>query len=331
MDFGVVIPTWGAYWGEPDRIATAIRAADKAGYHTAFVGDHIVIPDDVADLIPPRWFDSLTCITYGAGITDRIRFSTDILVLPYRNPVELAHVIASADQLSGGRISLAVGVGYMSGEFAAVGAPPYELRGAVTEEYLEVLRVLWESDGPVSFDGEFVAFQDVLAAPAPRQSPLPVSIGGNANVALRRAARHGDGWHPLYPTPEVYATARRAITEERKALGRFGPFTFSYSCSRSRVLLDGEGDLRAQSGRRNAPDEFKYGPNVPEAAGARPMFIGAPDEVVSDFKRLEAVGVQQVALRLWSHGSGLGLSDWLDQLDRFSRLIIPRVNDGVWE
>src|SRR5436853_537347 len=116
----------------------------------------------------------MTCSSSGAGARTRIRFGTDVLVLPYRNPVVLSQVLASGDQLSGGRLTLGVGVGYISGEFAAVGSPSYERRGAVTDEYLRAMRTLWDTDGPAAFSGEWVQFAAVLAEPKPAQTPVPV-------------------------------------------------------------------------------------------------------------------------------------------------------------
>ena len=135
MEYGVVIPSQG-HFGDPGAIRAFITAAEQLDFHTAWLGDHVIIPSYAAHLSPPNWYDSLATSLVGTGMTTRLRFSPDVLVLPYRNPVEHAHVVATADQLSGGRITLATGIGYIRGEFAALGAPPYEERGKVTTEYL---------------------------------------------------------------------------------------------------------------------------------------------------------------------------------------------------
>ncbi len=144
MQFGVVIPSYGR-WANPQMILDAIRTVEGEGFDAAWFGDHIVIPDYAAHMSPPPWLHAVSCMLVGAGCTERIRLGSDVLVLPYRNPVELSQLIASGDQLSSGRLILGVGVGYIRGEFDAVGAPPYDERGAVTDEFLRAMRTLWES------------------------------------------------------------------------------------------------------------------------------------------------------------------------------------------
>jgi probable F420-dependent oxidoreductase len=323
MQFGVVIPTWGEYWADPGRIREAIVAADALGYETAWFGDHIVIPDYAVHLSPPQWFDALACALVGAGLTRRIRFATDVLVLAYRNPVELSQLLASADQLSGGRITLGVGVGYMSGEFVAVGAPPYERRGAVTDEYLDVLRTIWSSSGSTAFSGEWVNFAGVQAGPPPLQQPLPIWVGGNAAPALRRAALRGDGWHPLFPSVEEYRASRSTIEAYRGQHGLQGPFTYSMSCKRSRLLLSPEESIPVIPAREDVPDEYGYAPRPPVAATGRARFTGTVSEVLADVAEYATAGVEHIALRLWNGEPAPDLADWLDQLERFATHILP--------
>src|SRR5205085_8571473 len=103
----------------------AVQALEELGYHTVWFGDHVVIPDYAKHLSLPRWLEPLSCVFVGAGSTRRIRFAVDVLVLPYRDPVWLSQLLASADRLSGGRLTLGVGVGYVKGEFAALTTTPY--------------------------------------------------------------------------------------------------------------------------------------------------------------------------------------------------------------
>jgi probable F420-dependent oxidoreductase len=324
MDFGVVIPTWGTYWADQQRISDAIRAAEDAEFHTAWFGDHITVPEYAAHLSPPEWFDALVCCIYGAGITERLRFAPDVLVLPYRNPVELAQVISTADQLSHGRITLGVGIGYLTGEFEALGVPPYRHRGAVVDEYLEVLRLLWDAQGPVSFSGRWVEFHDIVPGPSPLQHPVPVWVGGNALAAQRRAAVHGDGWHPLFPTPDAYAAGRRTIEAARTEQGKDGDFTFSYSCPTCRISVDGEElPTVASYDGVELPEDYHYAPAMPTAADGRPLLVGNAEQVTSDLRELEAAGVEHVALRLWSGDPTLGIDDWMQQLERFTDLVVP--------
>jgi probable F420-dependent oxidoreductase len=323
MDFGVVVPTFGPYWGRPGVIRDAIVAAEDAGLRTAWFGDHIVIPQYAQHLSPPCWFDALACSMVGAGLTSRIRFAPDVLVLPYRNPVELSQALASADQLSGGRMTLAVGVGYISGEFEAVGAPPYSDRGAVTDEYLAVLRTLWNGRGPVSYSGRWVSFEDVIPGPLPAQDPLPVLVGGNAAAALRRAALLGDGWHPLFPTPQAYAAGRATIERLRGKQGRSGGFRYSYSCPPCSVQVRAGERPPALHRPDDVPDEYRYAPAFPQDAGGRSLFNGTPEQVIADLRAYQDAGVQEVALRLWAGEPGFELPDWLEQLRRFTEHVLP--------
>jgi probable F420-dependent oxidoreductase len=261
----------------------------------------------------------------GAGATRRLRFGTDVLVLPYRNPVVLSQTLASGDQLSGGRLTLGVGVGYISGEFAAVGSPSYGQRGAVTDEYLRVMRTLWEADGPASFSGEWVQFTDVIAEPKPLQTPFPVVVGGNGQRAYRRAALLGNGWHPLFPTPEAYATGRAEILRVRADAGLTGPFTFSYSCPLVNVMLDPSERPTVQpyTERLDIPDEYTYAPPFPVDDSGRDRFTGTPEEIASDVRTYVDAGVEHFALRFHIGEPGFDVKAFTTQLERFTTLVLP--------
>jgi probable F420-dependent oxidoreductase len=221
--FGVVVPPYGRF-GDPDVILHLVDAAEDLGYDDVFFGDHVVVPSYATAFTPPVWFEALACSAVALGRTRRIRAGTDVLVLPYRNPLVLAKVAATLDRLSGGRLVLGVGAGMLRGEFEALGAPPYEERAAVAEEYLRVLRLLWSAEGPVSFSGRYVAFEDVHALPRPvRPEGVPLWVGGHTRAALRRAALLGDGWHPLWPEPEAYARCREEIERLRARRASEGP------------------------------------------------------------------------------------------------------------
>jgi probable F420-dependent oxidoreductase len=324
MQFGVVVPSYGPF-GDAAAIRDIVDAAEGLGYDTAWFGDHIVIPSYAAHVSAPRWFDALSCCIFGAGRTWRLRFGTDVLVLPYRPPVVLSQLVASADQLCDGRLTLGVGVGYIRGEFAAVGAPPYAERGVVTDEYLEVLRLLWESEGPVSFSGRYVQIEDVIAAPEPRQRPFPLWVGGNNARALRRAAQHGSGWHPLFPTPEQYAAGRATITARRAELAHDGAFTFAYSCPETRVIFD-DRDVRpsvSYEGLTDIPAEYSYAPPFPRDDAGRARFVGTPDEVVADVTAYADAGVEHLALRFWTGDPSVGAEDVIRQFEKFAEEVAP--------
>jgi len=326
-EFGVVIPSWGDY-GDPARIREVVLAAEALGFNTAWFGDHVVIPDYAAHISAPNWFEPLTCCIFGAGITTNLRFGTDVLVAPYRNPVVLAKMLSTADQLCGGRLTLGVGVGYVSGEFAALAAPPYEERGAVTDEYLRMLGALWDPDAgePTSFDGRYVRVHEVHFAPRPLQRPFPVWVGGNGAAAHRRAARYGTGWHPLFPTPEAYRAGRDVIEQRRAEAGRADRFTYSYSCPHTQVVVGASPDAGHQTSYADfgeVPDEYNYAPAPPVTADGRPMFVGTPDQLVADVSAFVAAGVEHFALRFWAGTPGVEPSAVIDQMRRFADDVAP--------
>ena len=168
--FGVAIPSYGPF-SDGSTLTPIAQAAEDLGYADAWFADHVVIPGYAAEISGTSWLEPLACCLVGLGATRTLRFGTDVLVAPYRNPVLVAKMAASADRLSGGRLTLGLGTGYIHGEFEALGAPDYARRGQVTDEYIQVLRCLFESSGACSFAGEFVQFDD--AAPLGRWQPEP--------------------------------------------------------------------------------------------------------------------------------------------------------------
>jgi len=325
VDFGVVVPTWGPF-GDPDRIRRLILEAEALDFATVWVGDHLFLPDYAVDLSPANWYEAIATCCVGIGMTERIRFGTDVLVTPYRDPRLLAKMAATADRLSGGRLTLGMGVGFLKGEFDAVGTPDYAKRGAVTDEYLTVMRRLWESDGLVGYDGEFVSFAPAHFRPVPLQTPLPLWIGGNGIRGMRRAALLGDGWHPLFPDPELYARGRETITRLRAENGRTGEFTYSYSCPETRLVDDVAAlpDSTGYAGLDGLPEDYAYAPPPPNDADGRPFFIGTADQVAGDIRALAESGARQFSLRFWAGNASLGVEDSIDQMRRFHKDVMPR-------
>jgi probable F420-dependent oxidoreductase len=192
---------------DPSAVGGLAQAAEELGYDSVWVSDHVVIPERIASAYPyspdgafhsgPRTpvLEPLSSLAYLAGQTRRIRLGTHVLILPYRNPVLTAKMATTIDNLSGGRLDLGVGVGWMQEEFDALGqAEYYERRGAVSDEQMRVLRTLWTEDVP-RFSGDFYRFEPLGARPHPVQKPHPpIWIGGHTPAALRRVGRYGDAW-----------------------------------------------------------------------------------------------------------------------------------------
>jgi len=191
-------PPGGGNWQE--RLTSAdfqrmAQAAETLGFDAINISEHIVMPRDLVQDMGPYWPDALTAMTFVAGATTTLRVNSSVIVLPYHEPIAFAKAVTTLDVLSSGRVSLTFGVGMARGEFEALGVP-FNRRGRITDEYIDVLKVLWTADEP-EYHGETIDFADIFFEPKPVQKPHPpVWIGGSSMAALRRAARVGDGWSP---------------------------------------------------------------------------------------------------------------------------------------
>jgi probable F420-dependent oxidoreductase len=323
MRVGVCIPTYDSY-GDAKVQRRLIVEAERCGFDSVWFGDHIVVPSYATRQTDPHWYDAVSCAILGMGLTSRLSFGTDVLVAPYRDPILLAKMAATASELSGGRLMLGLGVGYLKGEFEALGVPPFERRGAVTDEYLRVMRLLFESRGPVAFDGEWVKFADVEFGPVPALPP-PLLVGGNHARALERAARLGDGWHPLFCSPEAYARGRERISEIREREGLTDrPFTFSYSCPQTRLLAAGEPMPKAFSQKTDAPEDYDYVPETGRAADGRQRFIGTAEQLQEDIAAFAAAGVGQIVLRFAMSWDPVITPDRIgEQWQAFAEQVLP--------
>jgi probable F420-dependent oxidoreductase len=292
---GVVIPTYDHY-GNAGVIRRLIGDAERLGYDSVWFGDHLIVPGYAVRQTDPHWYEALSCAILGMGMTQRLSFGMDVLVAPYRHPILLAKMAATASELSSGRLMLGLGVGFLKGEFEALGAP-FARRASMTDECLKVLRLLFEGRGPLSHHGEWVSFDDMYFGPAPARPP-PLLVGGNHERAIERAARLGDGWHPLLTSPELYARGRARINQIREREGLMSrPFTFSYSCAQTRLLAPGEPPPPAFSQKDQAPGDYGYIPEAARAPDGRQRFIGTAEELRDDIAAFAAAGVDQIVLR----------------------------------
>ena len=208
MRLGLVHVNMGSM-SRPEELVAAVRAAEAAGFDSVWAGEHIVLPDPQ---VPPSpmapqdpALDSLFALTWAAAHTTTVRLATGIVILPQRNPLVLAKEVATLDVLSGGRVMLGVGAGYLEPEFRAIGAN-YAERGAVTDEYLDALHRLWYDEHP-EYHGRFVDFAGVDAHPRPVQRPIPLVVGGHTRPAYRRAVARGDGWYGYWQSPDDVAAS----------------------------------------------------------------------------------------------------------------------------
>jgi len=182
------------------------QRAEAAGFESLWGGEHVIMPSTIESPYPytedgkiPAQPDTpipdpLIWLAFAAAAAPTMRLGTCILIVPQRNPLILAKELATLDQLSGGKVELGLGVGWLEEEFDALGVP-WGRRGARNDEYIEAMRTLWS--GPeVEFHGEFVDFPKVTCSPRPVQDSIPILVGGDSEVAIRRAARLADGYFP---------------------------------------------------------------------------------------------------------------------------------------
>jgi probable F420-dependent oxidoreductase len=215
MPAGLKLALFGLHRGSsasPDLLTRRARLAEEAGFEALWVGDHIALPLQAPDPADEPRLEALVALTYLAAVTTRVRLGAAVLVLPQRQPVLLAKQLSSIDVLSGGRLTVGIGVGYVEPELRALGASLADRR-ARTDEYLAALRALW-AEPPPSFEGRFVSFAGVIQRPRPAQRPHPpIVVGGHSPGAYRRAVREGDGWYGWELGLEEAAGSLEALRE----------------------------------------------------------------------------------------------------------------------
>lgn len=205
MKFGILFANVGPYV-QPEMAAALGRIAEEHGFDSIWTVEHVVVPGDYQSEYPysptgrmpgPEESpipDPLIWLAWVGAATTSLKLATGILILPQRNPVILAKELATLDVLSGGRVELGVGVGWLREEFDALGVP-FEDRGARTDEYIDALRCLWRDDEPC-FVGRYANFDRAKSYPKPPQGTIPIHVGGHTMPAARRAGRLGDGFFP---------------------------------------------------------------------------------------------------------------------------------------
>jgi probable F420-dependent oxidoreductase len=285
----------------PEAIIASAAKAEELGFDAVFVNDHIIVDGSPRSAPWTNTFDPLVALSFIAANTTRIGLGVSVLIVPYRNPIATAKMLATIDRMSGGRLIAGVGAGWNEAEFNALGVPFHE-RGARTTEYLRVWQACW-APGKVSFSGRFVAFADMHVSPKPLQQPHPpIWVGGASDAALRRAAAFAAVWQPT-PTPVAELAERRAFL--CKACERIG---------------------RQQPPETRMSFRVEFGPitgNAPPSGVERPIGHGTPAEVAADLLRYrEAAGVNSFQINF--HGNH-GLDQLLDSMDCFIQEVKPLV------
>jgi probable F420-dependent oxidoreductase len=285
----------------PEAIIASAAKAEELEFDAVFVNDHIIVDGSTRSAPWTNTYDPLIALSFVAANTTRIGLGVSVLIVPYRNPIATAKMLATIDRMSGGRLIAGVGAGWNEAEFNALGVPFHE-RGARTTEYLRVWQACW-APGKVSFSGRFVAFADMHVSPKPLQQPHPpIWVGGASDAALRRAAAFAAVWQPT-PTPVAELLERQGFLH--KACERIG---------------------RQQPPETRMSFRVEFGPitgNAPPSGVERPIGHGTPAEVAADLLRYrEAAGVNSFQINF--HGNH-GLDQLLDSMDCFMREVQPLV------
>ena len=224
MKFGLRYCNTGPY-ADPLKAVALAQAGEAAGFDSLWTAEHTVMPESYASAYPYSADgklaggmtdmplpDPLIWMAYVAAATSRIKLATGILILPQHNPVVVAKQVATLDHLSGGRVLLGIGVGWLKEEFDILGAS-FADRGKRTDEYVAIMRELWSADRP-SFQGEYFRFDGAYCRPQPVNKRVPIIVGGHTRAAAERAGRLGDGFFPARGAPaELIAIVRQAAAK----------------------------------------------------------------------------------------------------------------------
>jgi len=287
MIFGLNLPNYSRLGNRESMIAIA-ESAEALGYSSLWTNDHILIPTSLPEPFG-NVLETFTTLSYLAARTETIRLATGILVLPQRDPILVAKQAATIDHLSGGRLTVGVAVGYISQEYAFL-RTDFGTRGQLADEYIQAIRVLFESDHP-EYHGRHINFSDALFSPRPKV-PIRIVVGGSSQAALRRAATLGDGWHGLRLSPDAAGAAIATMNQ----IGHKPDFAVS---------------LRVQS---------RVGGLVDSADPATTLH-GSPEAIVEQLRRYGEVGVPQLVIEPFSEN----LMDFLEQMRLFAQEIAPNL------
>ena len=286
MRFGLNLPNYGSL-GQRDAMIAIAERADALGYSSLWTSDHILLPSELPDPYG-NLLESFTTLSYVAARTEHIRLATGVLVLPQRDPLLVAKQAATVHHLSGGRLTLGIGVGWIEKEYGYL-RTDFHSRGRLADEYIPAIRTLLEADTP-EFHGAHIDYSNVLFSPKPLV-PLRIVVGGTSGEALARAATLGDGWHGIYQSPEQARAAIATIDE----IGR--NTTFEISMRTITRVEDSVRDLAPGGGLQ-----------------------GDIATIVNEIRRYADAGVHHLVIEPISSD----LDDFIEQITQFARDVVPR-------
>ena len=317
MKFGFNAPTAGPM-AAVEQLTKLVVAGEAMGFDYATLSDHVVIPTDIQAKYPysstgefpagarAERHEQLIEVAFVAARTTKLRLVTSVMVVPHRPAVLTAKMLSTIDVLSGGRLVLGIGAGWMKEEFEAIGAPDFAERGKVTDEYIKAFIELWTNPKP-HFAGQHVRFDNIVFEPKPVQKPHPpIWVGGESGPALRRTAQLGDAWYPIGTNP---ANPLDSLARFKAQVARLRKMTQEAGRKPDAVGLT----LRVTA----------YGEGVPAKAGdgERRLFSGKPADIAADIKALRDMGVGHLDVGF----GGTTVDAMLGEMQQFRKDVLPLV------
>ncbi len=315
MDFGFSLPT-GGNLGNRESINAITKHGEQLGFSYLAIPDHIVIPRKIDSRYPytesgefpaSAWgncLDLFSVMAYVAANTTKLRLLSSVMVVPHRGAVHTAKIVSTIDELSGGRVSLGLGTGWLAEEFLAIDAPPFENRGKITDEFLEAFIELWTND-KASYKGAYVTFDDLNFLPKPVQLPHPpIWIGGESKAAMRRAAQFANVWYPIGSNPKF---PLNSIERYQLAVNQLEQFSANIGHNPSLISLG------------YCANWFKEDLSIQLDTGDRHLFTGNNEEVADDIRALRNIGVQYLTVNFQRDN----IQQSLISMDNFIENIVP--------
>jgi probable F420-dependent oxidoreductase len=288
------VEDWEETAGRDELVATA-KKADDAGFFYLAVCDHVAVPRPADERMGTVWYDTVATLGYLGAVTTDVRLMSHVYVAPYRHPLVTAKSFMTLDELTGGRIIFGVGTGHLESEFELLGVPFAE-RGRTTDEVIDVVRAAFDHEYP-SVDTTHFHVHDAAMAPRPRQSRLPIWVGGSSKPALRRAAERGDGWLPQGTPRDEMPESISYLLEHRK-----------------RTRGDDPIDIGVVT-------EMLYVGEPGWDVGERTM-SGKPDYIAERLREFAPMGVNHLQVRFRNRT----LQEMLDQIEAFGSEVAPLLN-----
>ena len=308
--FGLDVGIYGRL-AMPEPVLTLARIAEDTGFASIWVADHVAFPVSFASKYPyakegdfPSKLDDpllepIAVLGVLAGATRRVKLGTAVLVMPYRNPLLQARQLVTIDQMSGGRLMLGAGVGWLEEEFEALGFHQFKQRGKATDEAIQIFKSI-AGGGEVGFKGEIYNFEPVYSSPGSVQRPHPpVLIGGIADPALKRVVRHGTGWLATSIGPDRL----------QEQLSRLKEICVEHGRAYDTISLVFKVFINIGQAKRNQHDE-------------REPATGSVAEIIDDLKRIRDLGFGEIVVRVRGAAS---LEATRQEIERFATEIAPKV------